>query len=293
MIEHKMKHVVSFSGGRSSALLVYLMKNRHPDTDFIFMDTGAEHPKTYEFIKNMVKHWGIKLTCLRVVVNPELGQGNSYRVITLDELQPDLQPFRDVCYKYGTPYVHGAFCTRTMKFEPFTRYCNETYGNGNYITWLGIRADEPRRLKPKQGYKYLADLSDFDKQDVLNWWEKQPFDLDLPEHLGNCVFCIKKSINKIALATRDETKMAEDFINLINDPGVRVVERRQQADRIMYRGNNSLISIMAMYQNHTREEILTTIRGRGGYDSGSCSESCELFSGQLELDTNEYNGVTP
>lgn len=285
-----MKQVVSFSGGRSSALLVYLMKNEHPETDFIFMDTGAEHPKTYEFIKNMVKHWGIQLTCLRVVVNPELGQGNSYRVITLDELKPDLQPFRDVCYKYGTPYVHGAFCTRTMKFEPFTRYCNETYGNGNYITWLGIRADEPRRLKPKKGYKYLADLSDFDKQDVLNWWKTQPFDLDLPEHLGNCVFCIKKSINKIALATRDEPKMAEDFINLINDPDVRVLERRQQENKIMYRGNNSLIAIMAMYQNHTREEILATIRGRGGYDSGSCSESCELFSCQLGLDINEYNG---
>jgi 3'-phosphoadenosine 5'-phosphosulfate sulfotransferase (PAPS reductase)/FAD synthetase len=23
---------------------------------YIFMDTGAEHPKTYEFIRNIVKH---------------------------------------------------------------------------------------------------------------------------------------------------------------------------------------------------------------------------------------------
>ena len=54
----------------------------------------------------------------------------------------------------------------------------------------------------------------------------------------------------------------------------------------MYRGNNSLIAIMAMYQNHTREEILATIRGNKGFDSGSCSESCELFSCQLDLDLN-------
>lgn len=145
-----MKNVVSFSGGRSSAYLVHLMKNQYTDTDFIFMDTGAEHPKTYEFVKNIVKYWGIKLTCLRVVVNPELGQANSYRKITLDELKPDLQPFRDVCYKYGTPYPHGAFCTRTMKFEPFERYCKDNYGKSNYQTWLGIRADEPKRLKPKE-----------------------------------------------------------------------------------------------------------------------------------------------
>lgn len=276
-----MKDVVSFSGGRSSAYLVNLMKNLYPDTDFIFMDTGAEHPKTYEFVKNIVKYWGIKLTCLRVVVNPELGEANSYREITLDELKPDLRPFRDICYKYGTPYVHGAFCTRTMKLEPFTRYCNEHYGKNNYQTWLGIRADESRRLKIKNGYSYLADISDFDKKDVIDWWETQPFDLDLPEHLGNCVFCIKKGINKIALAARDEPKMAENFINLINDPNIRVVERRQQKNKIMYRGNNSLIAIIAMYQDHSREEILATIKGNRSYDSGSCSESCEVFSYQL------------
>lgn len=282
-----MKNVVSFSGGRSSALLVYLMKNQYPDTDFVFMDTGAEHPKTYEFVKNVVKHFDINLTCLRVVVNSELGHGNSYRIISLDELKQDLQPFRDVCYKYGTPYIHGAFCTRTMKLEPFTRYCNDKYGKNNYQTWLGIRADEPRRLKAKDGYSYLADICDFDKQDVIDFWKSQPFDLDLPEHLGNCVFCIKKGINKIALATRDEPKMAEDFINLINDPNIRVVERRQQENKIMYRGNNSLISIMAMYQNHSREDIAATIKGNKGFESGSCSESCEIFSCQLDFDLDE------
>lgn len=281
-----MKNIVSFSGGRSSAYMVYQLMRSHPDTDFIFMDTGAEHPKTYEFIKNIVEHWGIKLTCLRVVVNPELGQANSYREITLDELTQDLQPFRDVCYKYGLPYLGGAFCTRSMKLEPFTRYCNEKYGKNNYQTWLGIRADEPKRLKPKDGYKYLADISDFDKQDIINWWKRQPFDLEIPEHLGNCVFCVKKGVNKIALAARDEPKMAENFINLIDDPNIRVVERRQQENKIMYRGNHSLVSIIAMYQRYSREEIANTIRGNRAFDSGSCSESCEISSCQLDLDLN-------
>lgn len=281
-----MKNIASFSGGRSSAYMVYQLMHTHPDTDFIFMDTGAEHPKTYEFIKNIVEHWGIKLTCLRVVVNPELGQANSYREIKLAELTQDLQPFRDICYKYGTPYVLGAFCTRAMKLEPFTRYCNEKYGKNNYQTWLGIRADEPKRLKPKDGYKYLADISDFDKQDIINWWKRQPFDLEIPEHLGNCVFCVKKGVNKIALAARDEPKMAENFINLIDDPNIRVVERRQQENKIMYRGNHSLVSIIAMYQRYSREEIANTIRGNRAFDSGSCSESCEISSCQLDLDLN-------
>lgn len=37
-----MKKVVSFSGGRTSAYLCYLMKEMHGDeVDFIYMDTGA------------------------------------------------------------------------------------------------------------------------------------------------------------------------------------------------------------------------------------------------------------
>ncbi len=99
-------HVVSFSGGRSSAYLVYLMELRRiagEDVRYVFMDTGAEHPKTYEFIRNIVKHWKIDLICLRVVVNPVLGQANGYKLISIDEIGYDLQVWRDICAKYGTP----------------------------------------------------------------------------------------------------------------------------------------------------------------------------------------------
>lgn len=278
VVEKKTIVAVSFSGGRTSAYLVHCMEQRRlagEDVRYLFMDTGAEHPETYKFIRNVVKHWKIDLICLRVVVNPVLGQANSYRQISIDEIGPDLQPWRDVCSKYGTPYVHGAFCTRTMKLEPFERYCKDQFED--FETWLGIRADEPLRLKPREDIHYLAEVCDFDKQDVIDWWKKQPFDLVIPEHLGNCVFCVKKGINKIALAARDEPQMAADFIEVITSDSVRVVERRQQESKIMYRGNNSLETVIGIYSDHSREDIAATIRGGGGYDTGSCSESCEVF----------------
>lgn len=274
-------NVVSFSGGRTSAYLVYLMEQRRAageDVRYTFMDTGAEHPGTYRFVRDVVEHWGIPLVCLRVVVNPELGVANSYRVVPIDEIGPDLQPWRDICEKYGTPYVHGAFCTRTMKTEVFQRYCADTFGKGEYHTWLGIRADEPKRLKERPGVSYLADISHFEKEDILEWWKEQPFDLQIQEHLGNCVFCIKKGINKLALAARDEPEMAGEFWQLITDPSVRVVERRQQENKIMYRGNNSLESVIALFADHSRDEIAATIRSKGGYDTGSCTESCEALA---------------
>ena len=281
----KLPQVVSFSGGRTSAYLVYQKNQERLKGDaihFLFMDTGAEHPATYKFIRDVVANWNIPLICLRVVVNPVLGKGNGYRIVPLDEIGPDLQPMRDICAKYGTPYIHGPFCTRTMKMEVFEHYCKDTFGN--YNTWLGIRADEPKRLKPRAGVNYLAEISDFEKQDVISWWKKQPFDLGIPEHLGNCVFCIKKGINKIALAARDEPEMAAEFWHLINDPAVRVVERRQQENKIMYRGNNSLESVIALFADHSREEIAATIRNNGGEGSGSCTESCEAFSCDISID---------
>lgn len=276
--ENQCIDVVSFSGGRTSGRLVYEMEKRRSAgqlVEYIFLDTGAEHPKTYEFIRNIVKYWGIKLICLRVVVNPELGKGNSYKKIGIDEIGPDLGPWKEICDKYGTPYIHGPFCTRTMKLEPFERYCKDNFPK--YHTWLGIRVDEPRRLTKKDGVSYLADICDMEKRDIINWWASQDFDLGIPEHLGNCVFCIKKGINKVALAARDEPDMAAQFQAVINSDSVRVVDRRQQENKVMYRGNNSLEGVIAMYSDLSREDIASTIRGGGGYDAGSCSESCEVF----------------
>ena len=55
-------HVVSFSGGRTSAVLVWLMKiamERYGwNVKFIFCDTGLEHPNTYKFIRDIIKFWG-------------------------------------------------------------------------------------------------------------------------------------------------------------------------------------------------------------------------------------------
>ena len=89
-----MKHVVSFSGGRTSAYLVHLMEQKRKsegwDVDYVFMDTGAEHPKTYEFVRNVVDHFGIKLHCIRAKVNKEHGVGVTYQELSVNEIGWDL-----------------------------------------------------------------------------------------------------------------------------------------------------------------------------------------------------------
>ena len=269
--------VVSFSGGRTSAYLVWLTKNLGMNAKYVFMDTGAEHPKTYEFVRNVARYFGVDVTCLRVDVNPELGKGNGYKIVSLDEINQDLYPWRKMMEKYGVPYYGGAFCTDRMKLVPFKKYCDDTFGKGNYETWLGIRADEPNRLSHKDGIRYLAEISDFEKQDVLDWWSEQDFDLNLDEWLGNCVFCMKKSDLKLAAAQRDEPGMYLEFLDAINGKLVRTGEKAGSVDS-MYRRKRSLEQVVAMFDGSTGAEIKSRLRGAKMMDTGSCSESCEVFS---------------
>lgn len=271
-----MINVISFSGGRSSAYLVYLFRN-YKNKEFIFMDTGAEHPKTYKFIRQIVRRWGIKLTCLRVVYNKTLGKGNSYKIINYNKIRCDLEPWKGMVRKYGCPSVVAPYCTSRMKIEIHNKYCNDKYGKDKYITWIGIRADEPRRLKDNPGIGYLANMSDFDKEDILDWWEEQPFNLEIPEYLGNCVFCIKKSLNKIALAAKTEPKLAKQFIKAVEGSHVRTAGRKHQ-NKIMYRQYLHLSDVIEMYDSYSKEELESKLRKMKRYNDGPCSESCEVFS---------------
>lgn len=273
--------VVSFSGGRTSAYLCSLIKQLHHNAVFVFMDTGAEHPQTYEFIKQCNDYFGLNLVCLRPVVNAVQGVGVSYRVVGINKIGDDLQPWRDMSLKYGLPYHGGAFCTDRMKTTPCKKYLDDTYGVGNYHIWLGMRIDEPRRTKPREGFSYLAEISDFEKQDILDWWAKMPFDLKIKEHLGNCVFCIKKGINKVALAAKDEPNLARKFIKMINMDDVRIVESRTTPSDAMYRQNMSLEGIIDIYAEMPRDKLAKTVRST--FETGSCSESCEAFAEQMDL----------
>lgn len=298
-MENKMTtHIVSFSGGRSSRRLVHLMEEKRKaegiKVEYLFMDTGAEHPKTYEFIKSVVKYYGIDLTCLQPVFG-ERGQGTTFKVVSIDDIGYNLKFWADMCAKYSTPYnPSGTFCTDQMKGIPSRAYYKFKYPDGNYQQWWGIRADEPRRLNPKKGVRYLAELCDFDKEEGLLWAEEQEVDLDIEnaDVIGNCVFCIKRGSNKVALAARLEPKLALDFIKMVNLPTVRIIEPKFYTDEfgdtipkgrtktpdIMYRGNQSLESIIENTNHMSLDNLKSAANVRYKSDATQCSESCEAIN---------------
>jgi len=210
-----MQHIVSFSGGRTSAYLSWLIKQTYPDATFVFMDTGAEHPKTYEFIREVDKRFELNLTCLKTVVHPTMGEGCSFRVVPIEECGYDVAAWRDMVGKYGCPSVGGrAFCTDRMKIVPFTKWVKQNV-TSDFTVWIGIRADEPKRLKDRPNTRYLAALSDFGKQDVVEWWAKQDFDLQISHEFGNCVFCLKKGLSRLKMVAQREPQLAQTFLDML------------------------------------------------------------------------------
>lgn len=301
-------HINSLSGGRSSrfmgVLLEDLARKNNWHLEHVFMDTGAEHWRTYEFVLNMIEISGWNVTCIRAVTH-EFNTGNTHEVISGKDLKQDYKAYIDHCIKYNVPSIATPNCTEKMKTIPFVDYCKGKYGKSGYKRWIGYRIDEPKRMKEVEdqiemfmldkktrakrnkhiGFGYLAHISDFDKQDITEWSSKQDFDLpDKFDHLGNCVFCVKKDTQKLALAARDEPEMAEKYIRVVNNDKNRALPSSPHDKSIQYRFHHSLESIIKMFKDVPTEIMRDNVyRGKKVKVSTGCQTSCIGVDVQREL----------
>lgn len=127
------RHIVSISGGKDSAALAVYIRQKYPQipAEFVFCDTGAELPETYDYLDRLESLLGTKIKRL-----------NALETLGVRE-KPGRTPF-DVWLKevYGgfLPNPQARWCTRVLKIQPFERYV----GNDRAYSYIGIRADEDR-----------------------------------------------------------------------------------------------------------------------------------------------------
>ena len=48
-----MRRICGISGGKDSSALAVYLRDRVPDLEYFFCDTGAELPETYEFLNRL------------------------------------------------------------------------------------------------------------------------------------------------------------------------------------------------------------------------------------------------
>ena len=289
--------LVCRSGGRTSEYMYKRLLAEYSDKYNIvgiFANTGWEYRKTLDFVNNNdienAKLYGVKPIWVEAVVHA--GRvACTHKVVTYETASRNREPMIEVIKKYGLPNAAYPHCTRELKEAPIHDYVknvlgwsNKKDGDNNYNTALGIRIDEPRRLKesvtPQNKVYPLAYWFDDtpDKLDILDWWEEREFDLGIPEHLGNCVGCFRKSERKSMKAYRDAP---EQFVNTMEKDyghigsnkikGVHVDE-----PRTMYRNYKTCDDIIAMFKDADPQWLS---KDDPEHMNEGCASSCEPFAG--------------
>jgi hypothetical protein len=123
------------------------------------------------------------------------------------------------------------------------------------------------------------------KEDVITWWKKQDFDLEIPEHLGNCVTCFKKSDRKLMTIAKHSPEFFEPMIKMEAE----LMEcgpfyKRTGEVRPMFRQNRTAKDIIASSKSNFSEwipefdeQIQMKLLPPSELDlSNGCTESCEI-----------------
>ena len=116
----KVRHVLGVSGGKDSAALAIYMRDKVPEMEYFFTDTGAELPEVYTFLDRLEGY-----------LNKPIARLNTER------------PFEHILefqYNGFLPSASTRWCTTEMKIKPFEKWI----GDDETISYIAIRADEDR-----------------------------------------------------------------------------------------------------------------------------------------------------
>lgn len=187
--------VISFSGGRSSAYMLYKTLEAHnfelPDyVEVVFANTGKEMPQTLDFVKAVADNWKVFITWL------EYTGKKQFIEVDYDTASRNGEPFAQLIQdKKYLPNMMARFCTSELKVLTIERYM----GGDDFLTVVGIRGDEPRRaakMRTKDNYAVPMADAGITEADIQKFWDNQDFDLAMPpagvNTLSNCDLCFLK-----------------------------------------------------------------------------------------------------
>ena len=170
-MSEKVRHILSLSGGKDSTALAVYMRDRVPEMEYVFCDTGKELKETYDYLHKIEAFLGKKI----VVLNSDM----------------DFDHWLEMFGGY-LPSPQARWCTRKLKIVPFENYV----GEDAVYSYIGIRADEDREgyISAKTNIKPVYPFKEdgLVKEDVFRILEESG--LGVPEYYkwrtrSGCYFC--------------------------------------------------------------------------------------------------------
>jgi 3'-phosphoadenosine 5'-phosphosulfate sulfotransferase (PAPS reductase)/FAD synthetase len=198
--------IISFSGGRTSGYMLWhildafdgmLPSNIH----VAFANTGKEREETLRFVHECATRWNIKVHWLEFVSRlKRTPVSERFDEVGYNSASRSGEPFdRLIAAKKAIPStVSGRWCTQYLKVRTMIDFMGSLgFNEGEFHEAIGFRADEYDRVyelprKPSNASRRLVfplANAGVRKADVMNWWAKQPFDLQLKRGTGNCDHC--------------------------------------------------------------------------------------------------------
>lgn len=294
---------ISFSGGRTSAVMLYHciaeMGDSH-DITIVFANTGCEHEETLRFVDavdtNFCRPDGYQVYWIESVINGP-GVGPSARVVDFKSASRNGEPFESAIAKHGVFGPSFPNCTGRLKSDPIHWFLRNEVGweDGSYKTAIGIRRDEMIRMNrnaDKEGLVYPLVDAGWRKRDVNEFMSNFEWDLKIPhDGWGNCTWCWKKSLRKLMTVTKEDPsvmdfpgRMERKFGNIDKS-----ANQSQTEPRVFFRGNRSAQDILKLafterFEPYEDDKFNQMELFNELLDSGSsCGESCEIGADEKSI----------
>jgi len=285
-MENKEKLLISFSGGRTSAyMLQWILQSEEYNKQYefvvVFANTGKEDEGTLQFVRDCGLKFGCKIIWVEAKHRKEKGElitkkgwGVSFKEVTFETASRNGEPFEEMCSAIGIPCSSAPFCSDQLKRKPIEQYL-KSIGWKKFHKAIGIRTDEIDRMNPnfrKKRIVYpLIKEHPTTKKQILNWWKLNSFNLEVPENLGNCDICWKKSFKVLVQNTKDFPEKFDWWQLMIEKHG----NKSRNTDKTIsfFRGGKSIQELFEM--GNLSEKQISLFAEEFKLDG--CSESCEVY----------------
>jgi 3'-phosphoadenosine 5'-phosphosulfate sulfotransferase (PAPS reductase)/FAD synthetase len=233
-------HILGISGGKDSAALAVYMRDRVPDMQYFFCDTGEELPETYDYLSMLEAYLGKPIKRL----NPDR---DFKHYLKIHSPKGEMNPITNIPEEPYLPSQRMRWCTIMLKLKPFEKWVEEDFAGKQIRSYIAIRADEDRdgyiSHKPNIQAIYPFKEVGYGKEDI--WRILEESGVGIPKYYewrtrSGCYFCFfQRKAEWIGLKERHP----------------HLFEKAKQYEKVLKDEQGNVLKRYSWAQGETLEEI--------------------------------------
>lgn len=217
-----MKHIASFSGGKDSAATIILAHEHGDPLDQIIFaevmfdqEISGELPEHIDFVKNkcipLFESWGYKVE----ILHAKKTYMDCFNKVTQRSKVPER-----VGRRYGFPMAGKCLINDRCKVGAIREFF-KTQDMDDVVQYIGIAADEPKRLKRIDGTRKVSLLAKYNYTEQMARELCERYDLLSPVYSftsrGGCWFCPNARDNELRHLRKEHPELWRQLLELENE----------------------------------------------------------------------------